>query len=70
MDPEMIRLFNLCGSIREMILENAALKEENAALANEIEKINRNSEECLRIAAEGHKLCAEALISGQLAINS
>ena len=70
MDPEMIRLFNLCGSIRDMILENEALKEDNAALANEIEKIRRDREEGFRIAAEGHKQVVEALISGQLTINS
>ena len=70
MDPEMIRLFNLCGSIRDMILENEALKADNAALADEIEKIRRNREEGFRIAAEGHKQVVEALISGQLTINS
>lgn len=70
MDPEMIRLFNLCGSIRDMILENEALKADNAALADEIEKIRRDREEGFRIAADGHKQVVEALISGQLTINS
>ena len=70
MDPEMIKLFNLCGSIREMILENAALKEYNATLADEIEKIRRDREEGFRIASEGHKQVVETLISGQLTINS
>jgi len=70
MDPEMIRLFNLCGSIRDMILENAALKAYNAALADEIEKIRRDREEGFRIADEGHKQVVETLISGQLTINS
>jgi len=70
MDPEMIRLFNLCGSIRDMILENEALKADNAALADEIKKIRRDREEGFRIAAEGHKQVVEALISGQLTINS
>ena len=69
MDPEMIRLFNLCGSIRDMILENEALKADNAALADEIKKIRRDREEGFRIAAEGHKQVVEALISGQLTIN-
>lgn len=70
MDPEMIRLFNLCGSIRDMILENEALKEDNAALADEIKKIRRDREEGFRIAADGHKQIVDALISGQLTINS
>ncbi len=70
MDPEMIRLFNLCGSIRDMILENEALKADNAALADEIKKIRRDREEGFRIAADGHRQVVEALISGQLTINS
>ena len=70
MDPEMIRLFNLCGSIRDMILENEKLREENQRLQGEIKKARADREEGFVVSADSHKQFVKALISGQLTINS